>query len=121
MTRSLSEKRPVQCVVERRMQFFQRETGKKAQAAHIDGQDGNPARGGQAGGGEHGAVAAKHEKKLRSVSYALARLALRAVRQAVGCLLVNESRTPRASSHFSKGGTTAARCERRGREMMPMV
>src|ERR1700745_3751330 len=35
-------------VVEGGMQLFQREAGQKAEAAHIDGEDGNSTRGGEA-------------------------------------------------------------------------
>ncbi len=45
---------------------------------------------GEMGGGEHGSVAAEYEQKLRRVRHSLARLAFRAVRQAVSRLFVNK-------------------------------
>ncbi len=73
------------------MELFQSETGKKTQAAHVDGKDGNPAGSRKARGGKHGAVTPKHEEKLGCICHALARQTLRTVWQTLSRLFVNES------------------------------
>src|SRR6267154_1434220 len=46
---------------ERGIHFFNCEAGEKAEAAHVDGEDGNAERRRDAGGGEEGAVATEDE------------------------------------------------------------
>src|SRR5260370_25362798 len=84
------------------MQLFQSEAGQKAEAANVDRQDWDSTRGGEMGGGEHGAVAAEYEQKLRRVSYALARLPLRSAWQRTSGFLVNESLYAARSEPFQQ-------------------
>src|SRR5256885_1076058 len=84
-------KMALQGVVKGRVQLFQSKAGKETQTAHIDGQDGNPARGGQTRGSKHGAVTPKHEQKLRGVRHALASLTFRTIRQTVSRLFVDKN------------------------------
>src|SRR6266446_6812091 len=72
------------------MELFQSETGKKTQAAHIDGEDRNPAGSGKACSGQHRAITPKHEEKLRCVGYALTRQTFRTIGQTLSRLFVNE-------------------------------
>src|SRR5215831_19361594 len=63
------------------VELVQRETGEKAQTAHVDGQNGYPAKRGQARSGQHGSVASKNQQELRRVGHTDARLAVGAVWQ----------------------------------------
>jgi negative regulator of replication initiation len=73
------------------MELLQSEIREEAQAAHVDGQDRNPARGSETRRGEQSAIAAKHEQELRCVRNLLASVTFRTVRQAVCRLFVDKS------------------------------
>ena len=58
---------PGKRLFERWIEFIQSETREKAQAAHVDWQDGNPPWSGQTCRRKHRAVAAQDKQKLRRI------------------------------------------------------
>jgi hypothetical protein len=66
---------------ERGVEFVDGEAGQKAEAAHVDGKNGDATSCGDARGGEERAISAENEKDFRFVGKLLARMALGRIRQ----------------------------------------
>ena len=86
------------------MELFESEIRKEAQAAHVNGQDRNPAWGSQTSSGKQSAVSPKHDQKLRCVRNALASLTFRTIQQTVGRFLVNEGLYAAGCKPFQQRG-----------------
>src|SRR5712691_1023687 len=87
--------------------FFQLKTGEKAEAAHVDGKNGDTERRGNARCGEQGAIAAEDQQELRFFRDFEAIASLGQIGQSVGGFQVVQSANPAGLEPAQQGGHNA--------------